>query len=203
MAEVLVSPERLERWVRNFEGRHGPAVLRVAHGGLAGVGEDGSTFTARLPFERDYAGPADPVAFADAGSPPADWAILLVRKHGFAVARLRGEEVTASKVGRRHVQGRTKAGGQSQQRFARRRENQAQQAYDAAADHAARLIADAPLVVLGGDREATRAVLRDPRLRALAAVVSGPLIDVPDPRRREVDSARAAACSVRMSVVNA
>ena len=57
--------------------------------------------------------------------PPRDWGVLLVRKGGFAVARLAGSEVVASKVGQRHVQGRTKAGGQSQQRFARRRENQA------------------------------------------------------------------------------
>ena len=45
-----------------------------------------------------------------------------------------------SKVGQRHVQGRTKAGGQSQQRFARRRDNQARAAYEAAAEHAARIL---------------------------------------------------------------
>ena len=66
--------------------------------------------------------------------------MLLVRKGGFAVARLAGDAIEESKVGQRHVQGRTKAGGQSQQRFARRRDNQARQAYEAAADHAARIL---------------------------------------------------------------
>ena len=46
------------------------------------------------------------------------------------MAVVRGTEVVSSMVGRRHVQGKTKAGGQSQQRFARRRDNQARQAYE-------------------------------------------------------------------------
>ena len=93
--------------------------------------------------------------------------MLLVRKGGFAVARLAGERLVESKVGQRHVQGRTKAGGQSQQRFARRRDNQARQAYEAAADHAARLLGEgAPHVVTGGDHAAVDEVLADPRLEA-------------------------------------
>ena len=70
--------------------------------------------------------------------------MLLVRKGGFAVARLAGDRIVESKVGQRHVQGRTKAGGQSQQRFARRRDNQARQAYEAAAEHAARILGELP-----------------------------------------------------------
>ena len=101
-----------------------------------------STFHARLPFDATYDGPADAAAFAGAVTLPADWGLLLVRKGGFAVARLAGERLVDSKVGQRHVQGRTKAGGQSQQRFARRRGNQARQAYEAAADHAARLLGE-------------------------------------------------------------
>ena len=66
--------------------------------------------------------------------------MLLVRKGGFAVARLAATRLVEHKIGQRHVQGRTKAGGQSQQRFARRRDNQARQAYEAAADHAARIL---------------------------------------------------------------
>ncbi len=76
-------------------------------------------------------------AFVAAAAPPEEWGVLLVRKGGFAVARLAGDRLAESKVGQRHVQGRTKAGGQSQQRFARRRDNQARDAYAAAADHAA------------------------------------------------------------------
>ena len=82
----------------------------------------------------------------------------------------RGDAPVESKVGQRHVQGRTKAGGQSQQRFARRRDNQARQAYEAAADHAARILGGLPrgsLVVTGGDHAAVDEVLADPRLSGL------------------------------------
>ena len=86
------------------------------------------------------------------------------------------------------MQGRTKAGGQSQQRFARRRDNQARQAYEAAADHAARILAGrAALVVTGGDHAAVDEVLADPRLRHVTVVA--PWLAVPDPRREVLDAA--------------
>ena len=111
MTLVLVPAERVERWVENFAGRHGPATLTVADGALTGRAEDGSRFTARLPFDGSYAGPADAAAFAGSLVAPDDWGVLLVRKGGFAIARLHGPELVESKVGQRHVQGRTKAGG--------------------------------------------------------------------------------------------
>ena len=73
-----------------------------------------------------------------------------MRKGGFAVARLEHGRLADSKVGQRHVQGRTKAGGQSQQRFARRRDNQARAAYEAAADHCARILGGALALVVTG-----------------------------------------------------
>jgi VLRF1 release factor-like protein len=203
---VLVPHERLERWVTNFGERHGGSALTVAAGALSGVAGDGSTFRAALPFELSYDGAAEAAAFAAAIAAPVHWGVLLVRKGGFAVARLAGERFAESKVGQRHVQGRTKAGGQSQQRFARRRDNQARQAYEAAADHAARILAaDAVgtplLTATGGDHAAVEEVLADPRLRHLRVV--GPLLDVPDPKRGVLEQAVADACSARVEVVNA
>jgi hypothetical protein len=198
---VLVPAGRLERWVANFGTRHGEPALSVGDGCLLGLAADGSTFVARLPFDTSYDGPATPEGLAAAAVPPEDWGVLLVRKGGFAVARLVGERLVDSKVGRRHVQGRTKAGGQSQQRFARRRDNQARQAYEAAAEHAARILAGVPLVVTGGDRGAVEAVLADPRLRGTTP--AGPWLPVPDPRRGELDQAVLDASSVRIDVVNA
>jgi hypothetical protein len=100
------------------------------------------------------------------------------------------------------VQGRTKAGGQSQQRFARRRDNQARQAYEAAAEHAVRLLGGAPMpVVTGGDHAAVTEVLDDPRLRGLT--VTGPWHAVPDPRRSVLDAAIADALALRVEVTNA
>ena len=201
MPTVLVPRDRFERWVLNFRGRHGETALAVADGALTGAASDGSTFRARLPYDASYVGLPDAGAFALAVQPADDWGVLLVRKGGFAVARLAGERVVDSKVGQRHVQGRTKAGGQSQQRFARRRDNQARQAYAAAADHAVRVLADTGLVVAGGDRPAVDEVLADPRLRRVT--VAGPWLAVPDPRRDVLDQAVRDGCSAVVEVVNA
>ena len=202
MAAVLVPSTRLDRWVLNFQGRHGATGLTVSAGALRGAAADGSTFTAHLPFGAGYDGLPDAVAFAAAATSPDDWGVLLVRKGGFAVARMAGESFAESKVGQRHVQGRTKAGGQSQQRFARRRDNQARQAYEAAAEHAARILGGlAGPVVTGGDRPAVDEVLADPRLRGLATC--GPWLAVPDPRRAVLEQAVADARAVRVEVVNA
>jgi hypothetical protein len=201
-SQVLVPGARLARWAENFDRRHGGAAYAVRDGALSGAAADGSTFTACLPFGQDYAGPADPGRFAAAVAPPGRWGILLVRKGGFAVALLEGTTLADHKVGRRHVQGRTKAGGQSQQRFARRRDNQARQAYEAAAEHAARILGGATMpVVTGGDRAAVEEVLADPRLGRL--VVTPPWLAVPDPRRPVLDAAIADTLAVRVEVVNA
>ncbi len=204
MPEVLVPAARLPRWVENFGTRHGSFILDVEQGALVGTGQDGSGFTARLPFGAAYAdssGDPDVAAFAAAATAPERWGVLLVRKGGFAVARLEGKTLVEHKIGQRHVQGRTKAGGQSQQRFARRRDNQARQAYEAAAEHAARILGGVQTLVVGGDRTAVEEVLADPRLRRLRC--REPWLDVPDPRRRVLDRAIEDACSVRIDVRNA
>jgi Actinobacteria/chloroflexi VLRF1 release factor len=211
MTEVLVPAARLVRWVDNFVHRHGETTLSVVDGGLTGRAADGSTFAARLPFDAVYDGAAGAAALAAMVRAPDTWGMLLVRKGGFAVARLAGEKMVEHKIGQRHVQGRTKAGGQSQQRFARRRDNQARQAYEAAADHAATILGLdqlAPLdrrvgmsVVTGGDHAAVDEVLSDPRLRRLT--VTGPWLAVPDPRRAVLDAAVADALAVRIDVANA
>jgi hypothetical protein len=200
---VLVPAERIERWVLNFNGRHGQTALGVADGALTGSASDGSTFTARLPFDREYDGLPDVDAFRLEAPPPERWGVLLVRKGGFAVARLEGTRLVEHKIGQRHVQGRTKAGGQSQQRFARRRDNQARQAFEAAADHAARILGHVGevLVVTGGDHTAVDEVLADGRLKAFEVVE--PWLPVPDPKRTVLDQAIADAQAVRIDVDNA
>lgn len=201
---VVVPPARLVRWVENFATRHGGVELRVERrgsvSGLAGTAPDGSTFHAVLPFEASYEGAADPGAVAAAAVAPEAWGVLLVRKGGFAVARVAGDRIVEHKIGQRHVQGRTKAGGQSQQRFARRRDNQARVALAAAADHAARILRPGPLVT-GGDRSAVEDVLEDPRLAGMSVVA--PWLAVPDPRRTVLDQAIRDAQGLRVEVSNA
>lgn len=217
MRPVLVPPARLERWLRNFAQSHGEPTLRVSDGALCGVAPDGSTFAASLPFGRRYGGAPGLAPFLAEADPPASWGVLLVRKGGFAVARLAGADLVTHKVGQRHVQGRAKAGGWSQQRFARRRDHQARAAYDAAAGHAREVLLGTPssapwsgrretsggplVLVTGGDRAALDAVLSDPALAALDRVPY--VLDTPEPRRVELDRAIEQACSVRMIVTNA
>lgn len=200
MGVVLVPRARIGRWVSNFVQRHGATSYTVRDGALAGLAEDGSDFVARLPFGTGYAGPPVVDDFTDAVTAPEQWGVLLVRKGGFAVARLQRERIVDSKVGQRHVQGRTKAGGQSQQRFARRRGNQARQAYEAAAEHTSRILPGELVVVTGGDRTAVAAVLEDPRLRGVTVVP--PWLDVPDPRRAVLEQAARDGASVRVEVRN-
>lgn len=204
---VVVPGARWPRWWGNFAASHGPTRLGVVDGALRGDADDGAWFVAHLPLGAAYDGPAtaDAVAgalpAAAAAALPADWGVLLVRRGGFAVARLAGETVTATKTGSRHVQGRTAAGGQSQQRFARRRAGQARVAFEAAAEVAARLLDGLGPVARGGDREAVEAVLADPRLRRLEP--RGPWLEVAEPRRVVLDAAVDAARALRVEVANA
>ena len=110
---VLVPPQRVVRWFANFAARHGAADFAVVSGRLRATSADGCTASAALPFGDAYDGSPGPEAFAEAVSPPPRWGVLLVRKGGFAVATVESGRILDSKVGQRHVQGRTKAGGQS------------------------------------------------------------------------------------------
>jgi peptide subunit release factor 1 (eRF1) len=110
--------------------------------------------------------------------------------------------LTRSKVGTRHVQSRTAAGGWSQQRFARRRGNQADELVRAVADHASHLVprGAASGVVVGGDRALVRAVLEDPRLAHLLDLPERELYDLPDPRRAVLEQAVARGRAVRVTI---
>jgi len=114
--------------------------------------------------------------------------VLLVRLGGYAAGVFSGTppRLADSKVGSRLVHGRSAAGGQSQQRFARRREKQAAEALGAAADTAAAVFGRSgrPLdaLVLGGDRRAVAGLRDDPRLRGYFALAVDRFLTTPDPR---------------------
>jgi len=203
---VLVPRERIVRWFENFGTRHGAGDLSVRQGRLVAVAPDGAVAEAALPFAQPYGGPPGATGLRDAAASEVRWGVLLVRKGGFAVAAGTTEEPVRTKVGQRHVQGRTKAGGQSQQRFARRRDNQARQAYEAAAEHAHRILVvehgGVAALVCGGDRAAVDSVLADPRLAGPAARRTDLWLPVPDPRRSVLDRAVADAWSVRVVVTD-
>jgi len=203
---VEVPPERLVRWVENFTLRHGPAVaepgpevvmLRARDGAVAGCHPPFPPLRQPRASEGEPAGPPgkgqpDPVQQAElmAAHAAADRTVgvLLVRLGGYAVGVFTGDppQLAASKIGSRLVHGRAAAGGWSQHRFARRRENQATAALRAAADTALAVLGPyagrLDAVVLGGDRRAMAGVRTDARLAPFMAPAVERFLTVPDPR---------------------
>jgi hypothetical protein len=116
--------------------------------------------------------------------PPVDVALILVRRGGYAVGLGQGPELLSHKVGTRYVQSRTAAGGWSQHRFARRRDNQADALVVSVIEHARRVVLASPTgaLIVGGDKSLVRDVLADPRLAGLARLPRRDLFDLPDPR---------------------
>ncbi|MEP6667400.1 MAG: acVLRF1 family peptidyl-tRNA hydrolase, partial [Nocardioidaceae bacterium] len=137
---------------------------------------------------------------------PWQLGVLLVRRGGFAVAWVVGPEIAEAKTGQRHVQGRTKAGGWSQQRFARRRDNQARAAFDAAAGHVARILgplaASLDLITTGGDRQAVDTVLAARELASLAELPRLWIGPVADPRRGVLEEAVQRARSLEITLTD-
>lgn len=180
-------PERLERWLDGFAERHGTTKYDAGADAVNVTAADGAGAECHVPFPPLAVDGAQPYGGLLAhASRERRVGVILVRRGGYAAGVFQGRTLVASKVGSRHVQGRTAAGGQSQQRFARRREKQAREAFEAAADVAARVVAPEAgrldAVVLGGDKAAVSQVMDDPRLASLRDLVVGGHLSVPDPK---------------------
>ena len=185
--QVVVGAERLQRWIDGFAERHGVAVTDLSPTEVHLTGADEAQAWLTVPFP-PLPADADLDRFVAHVTRRRRVGVLLVRRGGYAVGVFDGTDLVASKTGSSYVQGSTKAGGWSQQRFARRRANQARAAFEAAADAAATVVlpvaASLDAVVTGGDRAAVDAVLADARLALLRPLVVRPFLAVPDPRLR-------------------
>jgi hypothetical protein len=196
---VEVEPERLAGFLDRFAGGHGGAVATTVTPQQVDVAAvDGWTASVVVPFGSLSAqsGQRDGIAVDDLLEHlmvPRTIGLLLVRLGGYSVGVARAGVVLTSSTGSRLVHGRTAAGGQSQQRFARRREGQARVALQAAANTAARVLlpraAELDAVVLGGDAAALRSLAADPRLAVLLARAEPRVLDIPEPRRVVLDEA--------------
>ena len=199
---VEVDPTRVARWVEGFADRHGPPITTIQEYGLLLAAPDGATAELHTPPSAPAS--ADVPGFVAAAAAPRRLGLLLARKGAVAVGVAAGEELVVSKVDTRYVQGRTAAGGWSQQRFARRRDNQAKAALADAVELAVRLLLpEAPTLAAlfcGGDRRAVDTVLAERRLAPLAALRAERLLDVPEPRHAVLVGAIAAARAVRILV---
>ncbi|XVU27538.1 acVLRF1 family peptidyl-tRNA hydrolase [Actinoplanes sp. CA-054009] len=195
---VDVAPGRLPRWLENFERRHGT----YTETGLTLIAEDGATAAWQVPPGAPEIGTLAELII-EAGR-PRRLGLLLARKGAVAVGIAEGDELVASKVDTHYVQGRTAAGGWSQQRFARRRDNQAKAATADGAGIVGRIllpeVRHLSALVTGGDRTAVDAILAAPPLAPLAAVRAERFLDVPEPRHAVLVSAIAGARAVSVLV---
>jgi len=175
---VEVDPERLDRWISGFAERHG--VPERSPGAEP----------ATVPFvlSAPDGARAEVLAWAPgAVELPPRLGLVLLRRGGYAVGRAEGDRLADHYCGTRYVQSRTAAGGWSQQRFARRRGNQADALVERVVEQASDRLLEARGArvdgfVVGGDRALVRQVVEHPLLGRLAALPRREIYDLPDPR---------------------
>ena len=223
-----VDPARFPGWVASFARRHdaGPAdaslAVTLAGDGVSFTAPDGAIAECHPPFPpvRELAVPLPGYrdvaeAIAAHAQRPRAVGVLLVRLGGYAAGVFTGSppRLADAKTGSRPVHGRSAAGGRSQHRFARRREKQANEALQAAANTAVDVFgrwgetrarsddlitasggpADSErrprldAIVLGGDKRAIAELREDPRLAPYLKIATDRFLTVPDPRRRVLE----------------
>ncbi len=229
---VLVEESRLEGWLTRFAERNGPYVAQLDAAGPVGsvgsvevVAANGcrAVLTPPLPPLRPAPASADAelhdeaarellrgnvgaiVAHLTSGiDPSAVVGLLLIRRGGYSVGVARAGQILASKTGTRYVQGKTAAGGWSQQRFARRRANQADALVEETAARAAALYAADPpaCLQLGGDRALATGAVGERVLARYATLPRVPFLTVPDPRFTILKDAARTALALRITVTD-
>jgi hypothetical protein len=167
--------------------RHGPFTEVAAVDGAVHIAcQDTTAVILRAPFGWTP-GPALLSGFTTAARRPHRAAVLLVRRGRWAVGVFDGTDLVVSKVDARQVQGRTAAGGTSQQRYARRRGNQTDAVVSHAVETAVRVLVphagSVEALFTGGDRGLVDDVLSDPRVRPLVALRREPALDVGEPTK--------------------
>ena len=182
-----VAPERLGKWLDGVAERHGAFTDVALDGDAVRVTcADTTTMTLRAPFGWTP-GAALLASFTAAAREPHRAAVLLVRRGRWAVGVFDGGDLVVSKVDSRQVQGRTAAGGWSQQRFARRRGNQTDAVVEHAVETAVRVLlpyaGSVAALFTGGDRGLVDDVLADRRLAPLVALRREPHLDVGEPTK--------------------
>lgn len=197
---VEVDPERLDRWLAGFAERHGAVEAVPGQGVLVLRAADGETAGLYPP---PGAQPTDDLStFPAAAAAPRRLGLVLIRRGGYAVGVADGAALRASKVDSRYVQGRTAAGGWSQQRFARRRDNQTRALVEAAADVVARLLLPEchglAAVVAGGDRRLADELFADGRLGPVVGLRAERFLDVGDPKLAVLQAAVRGARAIRI-----
>lgn len=203
---VDIEPERLTGWVNRFASRNGGiADLAVTPEHVVITAADGTVATAAVPFPPMVIGHREPIeAVLDHLATIGTVGLILVRAGAHSIGIARHGAVLESSTHRPHLQGRTAAGGWSQQRYARRRDNQRTVSLEHAANLAARVLlpvaGSITGLVLGGDAGAVDDVLADRRLAPLLGLPRRMFGDIPEPRRAVLDEVAARCLTVPITV---
>jgi hypothetical protein len=219
---IELSPTRVRGWFVRFGERHGGVRHTDLTDSSVGVeAADGAHAVLDVPFAPLVPADGTPL-YRQPGRPPLRRQgldvddlvthLLMPRRIGIVLVRLGAHStgvaesgrVIASTTDRAQVHGRNKAGGWSQQRYARRRQGQVRESLRAAADDVVRVLVprlpELVAVVLGGDRRALDVLREDPRLAAVFAIAQLRVFDVPEPRRAVLDDVAERARSVEILV---
>ncbi|MBV9823128.1 MAG: hypothetical protein JO144_12895 [Actinobacteria bacterium] len=207
---MTVPAARLPKWLDGFADRHGGLQTRLQPDPadpeqVVISAADGSRVWIEVPFRPWQPTASRPLTSLQLHLNTARRVgVLLVRRGGHAAGVFDGTRLVSSKVGTSYVQGATRAGGWSQQRFARRRANQARQAFAEAAEIAVRILLPEAgrlvALVCGGDRAAVDAALSDPRLAPLLPLRTGPFLPVPDPRLKVLQATPEQFLAVQLAI---
>ena len=119
-------------------------------------------------------------------------AVLLLRLGSYSVGVFRGRRLLDAKTGTRYVKGRHSAGGTSQRRFARVREKQIHQLYVKVCAVTRQKLepyaGELEHIFLGGERHTLTGFVKEcPFLQRLELLISGRILPVGEPRRRELE----------------
>jgi hypothetical protein len=204
--EVEISAHRVVGWVNRFAGRNTGVSGLVAHPDrLEIVGGDGTTATIEVPFAPMSIGSREPVeALVSHLASIGLLGLVLVRGGAHSIGTAKDGVVLASSTDRAYLQGRTAAGGWSQQRYARRRGNQLTASLADSTSTIERVLlpfaARLGGLVLAGDASAIRKVMADPHLEPLNHLPSRMFGDIPEPRRAVLDAVAERSLVVRIVV---
>lgn len=218
---VDIPASRLDRWLAGFADRNGgvPTISETDHT-IELDSPGGARAHLEIPFPRHWTPPLGGMSWplqpvVDHAREERDILVVLLRRGGYAVGLSIHDQVLFTKCGTKYVQGRTAAGGWSQQRFARRRKGQTATIIDAAAEQIVRAHQAArdcglpttrqPVLVIGGDRSLVDQSLADlPQnvTQWLEAFELSALRNIGDPRRKHLDEALATPCLVRIKITD-
>ena len=190
---ITVGRDRLGRWLDNFATRHPDCSARPDGDFVIVTAADGAEARIGVPFGPLPAGDRSPTdRLVEHVLIDRRIGAVLVRRGGFAVGVFEGTTLIDSKVGSSYVQSRTKAGGWSQQRYARRRGNQAKQLYEKATEAVVAVLLpvvdDLAAIAGGGDRAGIEATLAEPRLHGVRNLLLPRIYPAEDPRLRVLEA---------------